>query len=95
MSAHTLAEKMRSGIKNRRGAKFSYDQLIELRKYGILKDLAIIESEEICPEKHPLISSVITGSTNAEMVSRQTSGKSPLTSRERAQLSISALSAGL
>lgn len=95
MPANTLAEKIRKGIKGRRGANFSHEQLIEFVKYDILKHLSIIESYEICREKIHHSSSEITGSTNAGTASHQTSGRLRPIARERGQLSIRALSAGL
>jgi hypothetical protein len=94
MSANNLG-KDKAGNKNKKGTRFSYDQLIELTKYDVLKNLSIIESYEICREKNPHSSLETIGSINAEMASHLTSGKLRPIARERAQLSIAALSAGL
>ena len=95
MTAHALAKKLRRAIQLGKGATFTNAQCLEFKHYGILKKLSIIEADEICPETTPPLLSVITGSTNGGTDSPPISGKSPTTNRERAPLSIGALSAGL
>lgn len=95
MTAHSIASKFRRAIRNGTGATFTNEQLQEMAGYGLLKTLALIESEELCPERLPPTSSVTSGSTKGGTENRPTSGRLPPTGRERGPLSIEALSAGI
>lgn len=49
MSAHSIASKFRRAIRLGTGATFTNEQLKEMASYGILRDLALIEADALCP----------------------------------------------
>ena len=95
MSAQSIMSKYRRALRNGTGMTLSHEQVRELGEYGVLKLLAQIEVEELCPANDQSIKSANTGSASAGTGSRPTSGKLPATARNPAPLSIEALSEGL
>ena len=78
MTVQTIAKKFRRALRNGTGATFTPEQLKELAEIGLLKTLAILEAEELCPAKIHPTSSETTGSTNGATANPR-SGKSPRT----------------
>lgn len=91
MTAHAIASKFRQALRNGTGVRFSQEQLQELARYGVLKTLAQIEADELCPETLPPTSSESTGSTTGATGSRRASGRSQPTSPGLDRSSIAAL----
>lgn len=78
MPAHTIAQKIRRALRNKRGATFTLDQLSEMvREDALLDSLSSRETAELCPEPTAPTSSEIIGSTSGEMVRPRMSGKLP------------------
>ncbi len=44
-----IASKFRRALRNGTGATFALDQLQEMAGHGILRTLAMLEAEELCP----------------------------------------------
>lgn len=76
MTYHSIAGKFRRALRNQTGATFTLEQLEHMAEAGILKYLAELESDELCPSKNPTSSITDTGSTSAGTVRPRTSGRS-------------------
>ena len=95
MTAQAIMSKYRRALRNRTGMTLTHEQLQELGEYGVLKLLAEIEADELCPANDQYSKSEITGLPSAGTANRRTSGRSPAIARNRDPLSTAALSEGL
>jgi hypothetical protein len=71
-----IAKKFRRALRNQTGATFTLEQLQHMAEAGILKYLAELESDELCPSKNPNSSITDTGSTSGGTAKPRTSGRS-------------------
>lgn len=77
MTAQAIVKKYRRAIRNRTGATFTHEQLMELARYGVLETLLKLEVEELCPGKNLPTSSETTGLINGETEPPPKFGKLP------------------
>lgn len=75
MTVQGIASKFRRALRNGTGASFTNEQLRQLGECGVLRLLAEMEAEELCPAKTAHTGAIPIGSTSAGMGARKT-GKS-------------------
>jgi hypothetical protein len=88
VTVQTIASKFRRALRNGTGATFTNEQLRQLGECGVLRLLAEMEAEELCPAKIALTGETPIGSTSGETANPR-SGRS--LSRSEGQSYIEAL----
>ena len=71
-----ISSKIRRALRNGTGVAFSFSQLTELHKRGIVEQILILGDQDLCRAATAPTESVIIGSTKDETASRPKSGKS-------------------
>ena len=85
MTVQSIASKFRRALRNGTGATFTNEQLRQLGECGVLKLLAEMEAEELCPAKIAPTGETHIGSISVETGNRR-SGKSPEPSAGRSYI---------
>ena len=94
MSVQNIAAKFRRAMRHGTGASFSNEQMHELASHGVLDLIVRAEADELCRAIPRRSLSATSGLTADVMEDPLAFGKSRLTPKNRAPISIGVLSAG-